>query len=281
MARTRKEIKAQITQAFMSNSTMANLYGFAVNSNYEEQFSLVSFENILFEILAYILMFHEQIVDKNAENSRPHTISWYRTQVLNFVDGLPLIWTDGQFDFDYGILTPEEILERKVVKKCAIEEQASGSLMIKVSGEEGPIEADELVRLQAYMKQVKDAGNKLRFRNAVADDLKITLTVYVDPLIIDLETGELLDQSETIYPVKDAIYGYLNNLEFNGAFVRTKFIDAIQLAEGVQDVHISVLQHKFGGNSFSDVGRYVVPYAGYFTIGESDLNITYLPNDLD
>lgn len=264
----------------MANDTMAYKYGFPLNSDFEQQFSLVSFENILFELFAFILMFHEQIVDLNAENSRPHTLNWYRDVVLNFVDGLALIWTNGQFDFDYGALTDEEIAERKVVKKCAIEEQANGSLMIKVSGESGPIEADELVRLQAYMKAVKDAGNKLIFRNTVADDLKLNLTVYVNPLIIDLDTGALLDVEDEIYPIEDAIHGYLNELEFNGAFLKTKFIDSIQEAEGVEDLNINLLQWKYGGNAFANFGRYVVPYAGYFNIAEADLTITYEPNDV-
>ena len=280
MARTKKEIKAQITGSFMANETLAIQYGFDSNVSFEEQFSTFSFENILFELFAFILMFHEQIVDKNAENSRPHTIDWYRTQVLNFIDGAGLIWQDGQFQFDLSEISVGGVEERMVVKKCAIEEQANGSLMIKVSGENGPIEEDELVRLQAYMKAIKDAGNKLKWRNAIADDLLANLTVYVDPLIIDLETGALLDVEDDIYPVHDAIYGYLNNLEFNGAFVKTKFIDAIQAAEGVLDVQINSLQWKYGGNSFSDFGRYVVPYAGYFAIAENDLTLSFEPNDL-
>lgn len=280
MARTRKEIKAQIIGSFMANGTFANLYGFELNSSFEAQFSKVSFENILFELIAFVLMVHEQIVERNAENSRPHTIDWYRTQVLNFIDGVGLIWSEGQFQFDLGELTAEEIAERMVVKKCAIEEQANGSLMIKVSGANGPIEEDELTRLQAYLKNIKDAGNKLKWRNAIADDLLANLTIYVDPLIIDLETGQLLDVEDEIYPVKDAINNYLNHLEFNGAFVKTKFIDAIQAAEGVQDVQINSLQWKFGGNSFADFGRYVVPYAGYFALADNDLTITYEPNDL-
>lgn len=264
----------------MANGTFANLYGFEINSDFEAQFSKVSFENILFELIAFVLMAHEQIVERNAENSRPHTIDWYRAQVLNFIDGVGLIWSEGQFQFDLGELTPEEIAERMVVKKCAIEEQANGSLMIKVSGANGPIEEDELTRLQAYLKNIKDAGNKLKWRNAIADDLLADLTIYVDPLIIDLETGQLLDVEDEIYPVKDAINNYLNHLEFNGAFVKTKFIDAIQAAEGVQDVQINSLQWKYGGNSFADFGRYVVPYAGYFAIAENDLTLNFEPNDL-
>lgn len=264
----------------MANGTFANLYGFEINSDFEAQFSKVSFENILFELIAFVLMAHEQIVERNAENSRPHTIDWYRAQVLNFIDGVGLIWSEGQFQFDLGELTPEEIAERMVVKKCAIEEQANGSLMIKVSGANGPIEEDELTRLQAYLKNIKDAGNKLKWRNAIADDLLADLTIYVDPLIIDLETGQLLDVEDEIYPVKDAINNYLNHLEFNGAFVKTKFIDAIQAAEGVQDVQINSLKWKYGGNSFADFGRYVVPYAGYFALADNDLTITYEPNDL-
>lgn len=275
--RTVADIKLELTTAFISNSTIINLYGLIAGQTFEQQFSIVSLENILFDVFSYCLWTHEKIVSKNAENSRPHTIRWYREQCLNFLDGLPLVWKDGFFQYD--LTSVIDVETRKIIDRCAILESQNGELVIKVATDNAgvlqPLTASQLVRFKAYLQQIKDAGNRLRFINQSADLLKITLTVHVDPLIIDLTTGQLLSSSAAVFPVKDAIDKYLANLEFNGAFVREFFRDELQRAEGVKLPIINDLKSQFGGFAFVAIDQMKVPEAGYFAVNPADLTINY------
>lgn len=281
--RTRQEIKKQITDAFISNSIIKSIYNLVINKTFEEQFSLVSLENILFDIISYAIFVHEQIVEKNAENSRPHTIRWYREQCTNFLDGLPLTWLNGQFQYDLTNVVDVNI--RKIIDRCAVLESNNGELVIKIATDNNgvlqPITPQQFIRFKTYVRQIKDAGNRIRFINTDADNLKIDLTVYVDPLIIDLQTGQLLNTTETIYPVKDAINNYLADLEFNGAFVREYFRDSLQNAKGVKLPKINELQSQFLGFPFTNIIDWKIPNAGYFKIEDTDLIINYLANELD
>lgn len=233
-------------------------------------------------VIAFCIWVHEKIVAKNAENSRPHTIKWYRDQCLNYLDGLALTWKDGQFAYDTTGIT--DIEERRIIARCAVLESNNGELVIKVArlvnGVLMPLTAAQLARFEAYIKQIKDAGNRIRVINQLADNLKATLNVYVDVSIIDLQTGKLLNTTGDVYPVKDAINNYLANLEFNGAFVKEFFRDELQKAEGVKRPLIDVLQSQYSGFPFSDILDWKVPNAGYFKIDDANLTINYIANDL-
>ncbi len=282
MARSITEIKLQITNEFIGNTTIISKYGLVSGQTFEQQFSIVSLENILFSIIAFCLCFHEQIVNKNAEQSRPHSIPWYRNEFLNFLDGLPLVWQDGQFKYDLTNVTDAE--SRKIIDRCAVLESNNGELVIKIATDNGaviePVTAAQLVRFKAYCQQIKDAGNRLRIINDPGDLLKSELTVEVDPLIIDLQTGRLLSASGNVYPVKDAIKNYLQNLEFNGAFVREFYRDAIQKAEGVKLPIINVLESQYAGFAFEPILEKKIPEAGYFIQTDANLTIIYKAYDL-
>ncbi len=233
-------------------------------------------------IFSFAIWVHEQIVSKNAENSRPHTIRWYREQCLNFLDGLALTWLNGQFQYDLTNVTDADV--RKIIDRCALLESNNGELVIKIAtdnnGSIEPVTPQQLVRFKAYLMQIKDAGNRIRVINQSADLLKIGLTVYVDPLVIDLQTGKLLSTPNPIYPVKEAINNYLEKLEFNGAFVRTFFQDELQKATGVILPKIDVLESQYLGFAFIPIVDWTIPQAGYFKSNDVDLTIIYKANEL-
>ena len=80
--------------------------------------------------------------------------------------------------------------------------------------------------------------------------------------------------------MKDAIRTYLQNLEFNGALVRTFLQDAIQKAEGVRLPIINSVASQYAGFAFVNIVEVRVPESGYFDITDSDLTIQYLPYDV-
>lgn len=285
MARSINDIQTEILTAKNQASTLNALQ---VLTNSEQTLSnadsasKVSIWRLWVWIFAYALSIHERIVEKNAENSRPHTIRWYREQCTSFLDGLPLTWLDGQFQYDLTNVIDVDI--RKIIDRCAVLESNNGELVIKIATDNNgviePVTPQQFVRFKTYIQQIKDAGNRIRIINSPPDNLKIDLTVFVDPLIIDLQTGQLLNTAETIYPVKDAIKNYLANLEFNGAFVREYFRDSLQDAKGVKLPIINELQSQFLGFPFADFGDWIIPNAGYFKIEDADLTINYLANEL-
>jgi hypothetical protein len=282
MARDRKTIKKELTDAFISDPAVIAKYGLDPLLDFEQQFSLVSVENLWFDNVSFGIYNHELIVSQNAKNSRPHTIQWYREKAMTFLDGLPLQWIDGQFQYNLTGIT--DIEARRVIDRCAVLESNNGELVIKVASDNDgilePLANPQLVRFEAYLKQIKDAGNRIRVINSFPDSLKISLTVYVDPLIIDLQTGRLLSTPEDIYPVKDAINSYLDNLEFDGAFVKTFFQDYLQKATGVKLPIIDELKTQFLGFPFEPIVEFSLPNSGYYKIDDINLTINYTANEL-
>ncbi len=271
-----------MTDAFIQNADVQTLYGLTPGSSFEQEFSLVSLENIIFEIISFCIWTHEQIVERNAQNSRPQNLPNFRAAVLNFHDGLELVWKDGAFSYDLTGVTDAE--ERKIIDRCAVLESDDGELVVKIAtdnaGSLEPVTEPQKTRVLSYLRQIKVPGVKIRLINETADLLKVNLTVYVDPMIIDMGTGQLLNTSEEVYPVKDAIDNYLANLEFNGAFVKDYFRAEISKAEGVKLPVVDLLQWKYASLPFIDVGEWQTSNAGYFKILPENLTINYLPNVL-
>jgi uncharacterized protein with PQ loop repeat len=230
-------------------------------------------------IFSFAIWAMYQIVNKNALNSRPQNLPNFRQTILNFRDGLNLVWKDGAFNYDLtGVADAEE---RLIIDRCAVLESNDGELVVKVATDNAgalePITEPQKTRLLDYIRQIKVPGVRIRLINEVADRLKIDLTVYVDPLIIDLNDGKLLNTTETIYPVSDAINDYLANLEFNGAFVNDFFRSKIKEAEGINLAVIDLIQWKYASFPFISFNEFKVPESGYFKIEETDLTINYLP----
>lgn len=280
MARDRKTIKKELTDALISDPVIIEKYGLTVGLTFEEQFSLTSIENVWFDNISFGIYNHELIVSQNALNSRPHNISWYKEQCLNFHDGFELVWSDGQFKYDASVTEASKIIDR-----VAVLESNDGELVIKVAtdnaGSIEPLSTPQLIRFTNYLNLIKDAGNRIRIINQPADLLKMTLNIYVDVSIIDLTTGKLLNVSEDVYPVKDAINDYLQNLEFNGGFVKEFFRNKIQLAAGVKIPIIQLIEWKYASFDWEEFGEWKIPEAGYFKIEPTDLTINYLPYELD
>jgi len=285
MARTINEIQETILNAKNAATELAPL---AVLTTGEQALananstSKVAVWRLWVWIMAYCLNIHEKIVEANAEKSRPHTIRWYRAACLNFLDGLPLKWIDGQFQYDLSSVADVET--RRIIDRCALLESNNGELVIKIAtnlnGNLQPITAAQLVRFKTYLNQIKDAGNRLRIINNPADQLKIKLTVYVDASIIDLQTGQLLNTTTPVFPVQDAVTSYLENLEFNGAFVREYFRDSLQKATGVKLPIITELKSQSAGFPFQDIAEWTIANSGYFKINPTDLTIIYQANEL-
>lgn len=199
-----------------------------------------------------------------------------------------------------------------------------GVVFIKVATEnEGKISRidvpNELFAFKEYMAKIKDAGNQIHITSDAGDILKLSLNVYVDPLTIfidpqDIEYYQLkslnrkltdeeiakinnhgpvsksngsLIVADTIFPAIDAINEHLRNIEFNGAFVKTFLVDAVQKAAGIKIPILKRVETAIATNPNDDEEdpiltdvtpiEYFIPKAGYFDLDLLGIEINYIP----
>jgi hypothetical protein len=288
MARTISDIKATITADFMKSTVMATLYGFTVDDSFESTFSKVSFENILFYIVAFLTNTMEKLfdahkadVDATIAEQKPHTKNWYKNKALAYMHGFELLEDSDQF-YIPAETTTAQIAESKIVKYAAVVEKAN-VLYIKVaaaglvpltSGLEGEA-SDQLHGLNAYFKEVKDAGVKLQIINKPADHFKASLVVYYNPMVLN---SRGINASTGIKSVRVAVRDFIASLPFNGEYRNNALIDALQLLDGVVMVELTsaqtsphevVMAAQINYNQdlgFTDVDAYVTPESGYMKV---------------
>lgn len=288
MARSKKEIKKQITDTFVQNEYITDVYQLDFSKSFDDQFSLVSFENILFEIIAITLYIFEAIFDTHKSEVaialselKPHTARWYRNKALAFQYGFKLL-TDSDI-FDNTGKTEDDIASSKIIKYSAVTEADTESrLIIKIateaSGELQPITAQQKESFETYLSEIKDAGVRTTVINYLPDILKLQMKIYRDPLILDANGQSIFFGTK---PVEEAINKYLKNLPFNGELVLSHLVDELQKAEGVKIPHIVLAESKWIDASVNDYGSYQpidvkkIPISGYFKI-ENFASIEYV-----
>lgn len=288
MARTKFEIKQEMTIPFMANITLAEKYGFTTGDSFEKVFSLVSFENIIFEIMAYCYLLHEQIFDNHKKENqqllllqKSGRLSWYRTMALAFQHGFDLV-ADQDYFFN-GNATAEEIENSKIVKYAAVNENSTESrVILKIAGEsEGslsPITLAAYNSFLAYIKEIKWAGVPVTVINYLPDRLFLNLRIYRNSLLIDEQGNSILYGGK---PVETAIKNYMKNLPFDGAFVLQDFAIALRQVEGVEIVEIISAESSWIDAQTNDYGEpqiisvKSIPESGYYEVFNFN-NISYV-----
>ena len=99
MARTIAEIKKEMTDAYMSNSIIRDLYGITGDADFASVFSPVSIESTLFYIFAATAHVIEQMFDQFKSDVEERidaniipTVRWYHSSALAFQYGDPLVY---------------------------------------------------------------------------------------------------------------------------------------------------------------------------------------------
>jgi len=283
MARSITEIKSQITAVWMADAAVQETFNLPVNAVFEQHFKSVTVENIFFYCAAFGLWTLEVLFDAHKLEvldlllrMKPHSAAWYVTTAKAFQYGYDLLPDSDKFD--NGTHTEDEILDSKIIKYAAAIER-DGRLLLKVAKQDGSgdlqeLEPGELAAFSEYINRVRDAGVVIELLTQPADHLKLEIDVFYNPLILNAQ-GQRIDGTAAT-PVRDAIYNYLANIEFDGTFVLAKMIDAIQQVEGVRFPHPKLVQARYGGLQFWDVQAQYHPLSGYIRILGENLTINYL-----
>ena len=296
MAREITIIKDEITANFMANSTVQIVYGLTAGYTFYQEFSKVSLENILFDVITYGIWTLEKIFDvfraeteqKIAEN-KVHSKEWYRQKALGFMFGFPVV--TGTDKFITTGSTPDLIENSKVIKQAAcvklISSNGYGILRIKVATANG---AGELIQvplaqfnaLKQYMlRHVVDAGTQIKITTGGGDDLKLKIDIYYDPLVLST-TGTRLDGTSNT-PVLDSIKDFLKSIEFNGSLIVSDLQKSLRLIEGVKVCKIKEAYSKYGTYDYTSTGiqniglidEIRIADSGYMKLDEGVLEINY------
>ena len=269
MARSIAEIKQTMTNAVMADGTVRERYGLSENDTFDDSFSVVSIENILFYIVAacsHVLevLFDQFKADVDDKISRAvvASVPWYYKIAKEFQYGDALIFNEATLQYGY-----EQVSEKKrIVKYVAVRDRGI-SVEILASAEAGGqptvLSDDVLTAFKQYLNRVKIAGVILSVRSLPADNISITATIRIDPLVID-RTGTRIEDGSFV--VENAVNAYLRNIIYGGTFNKTKLVDAIQNVEGVLDVELHACKYSTDGMTYNDInGNNYTAVSGSFS----------------
>ena len=285
MARTIDQIKSELTAAFMQDTNLADKYGFAVGDDFNTTFSRVSIENLLLYIISASIWTLEKLFDTHTQEvtdyiaaMKPHTLRWYQEKAKAFLYGLPLI--SGTDQYNTAGMTDDEIQQARVVTFAAVSETDS-TLYLKLAttdnaGNPAPLSEDQRTAFVAYLAEYKDAGVRVDVTSVEGDYLRLDLTIYYDPILLNAN-GESKQTGNK--PVEETVKHYIENLPFNGEYRNNDLVDALQQTEGVRMVTLNNVANSVDGINFRNIDAYTIPYAGYFKYDRDNIptirNITY------
>lgn len=279
MARTIEEIKADMTANFVKQRAVISAYGLDGKKTFDQQFSRVSIENILFYVFATALWtleklfdLHRSEVEERIEQLEPHTLRWYVNKTKAFMYGHKLVPDTDYYDTSN---VPDADIEAAKVVKYAVASESNTVVYIKVAGEkEGKpslLTDSQVAALRSYMNTIKDAGVSVQIRNEQADLMRISLVVYYDPTLLSADGTSLSSNGK---PVDDTVKSVITNLPFNGMYRNTDLLAALQALPGVEVVDITGVQVKTrNAEDWTDVVGFNRPYSGYYEI--ESLNVEY------
>ena len=283
------EFKKTMTDAFISDEAIKEKYGLADGLNFEDQFSTVSIENILFSVFATAMWIMQQLFEQfrvdTSEilaNQTPGNTDWYAYMARLFQFGMDLV--DGTDYYDNSALTTEQIEAMRIVRHAAAVESKDKSLLyVKVATDSGngvmqPLYPAQLAAFRQYLNSIQYAGVRIVVINDPADEMKLQIDVYYDPLVLN-EAGNRLDGTAGA-PVRDAIRNYLANLPFNGIYTNQGLVDVLQAIEGVHIAEIKSAASRYGAYiEFTEINAREIAHAGYYQVSDANLTLNFIADE--
>lgn len=280
---TQQEIKEQILAEKANYSSLDTLNSTSKVSIYSIWAGIVA--TVIWTLYVFFDLFTDEINTKIKEQKK-YSLLWYRNKALEFRYGQQII-DDEYTDDGY---TEEEIEAMKVVKRAAVIELEVNNrkhLYIKVATEDengnlAPVPDEVKEALEVYFSDpengVKAAGTKIIIFTAQADDLKLNIDFFYNPLVLD-ENGSRIDGTANT-PVQDVVRDYLKNLKFNGEFNIAKLEDLLQDVDGCsnREAYIRTCEANYlTPPAFQTITDSYVANSGYMVVTDENLNINFIP----
>lgn len=282
MARTLSEIHRGLLDKVAADAVLGSIL---------TSTSSVAIYRLFLYIVAYCAFSVEKIFDFLTteinfliDRSRAHPARWYVEMAKKFQYGFNLVPEKDYYN-NTGI-ADDVVAASKIIAYASLAEEPVLRLKVAtiVNGKLAKVDDSKMDAFRAYVMRYKDAGVKLRrgtvtvptnITSSIADQLKLNARIKYNPLVLN-DTGARIDGTAAT-PVADAIKKYLENIDFDGLFSVQKMVDEIQKVDGVEDLHIDLIQTKYGALLFSSVDIDFVPDGGYLEILPADLELTFLP----
>lgn len=282
------DIKKLMTDPYITNEMVKQLYGLKDGLTFEDQFSAVSLENIIFDDVATALWVNQQLFEQHKidisailNEQMSGTANWYAWKAKQFQFGQELVFETDYYD-NTG-LTSEQISSRQVVKYAAAVESLDKSILyLKIAtesnGNRQPLSAAQLTAFKNYLNAYQYAGVHIVVINDQPDHMKLTIDIYYDSQVLD-EAGKRLDGNANT-PVQDAIRNYLKNLPFNGMYTNQALVDTLQVVDGVDVAEIKFAASRYGAyTEFTEINAREIAHAGYYQISDANLILNFIPNE--
>lgn len=277
MARSIASIKQEITDTFIAQQTIKQLYQLKDGKSFNDQFSVVSLESIFFYIIAVSIWtleklfdLHKQEVNTTLSNKKPHRLKWYRDKALAFQKDYTL-----PVDSDVYDNLDEKV---QIVKyAAAVEPTDSSRLQIKIAGGDklrDRLSDSEATQVYNYLQHIKDAGVRIDLINQAPDYFSCQIDIYYDAMLLPSD----VEQS-----VRDAINNHIENLDFNGEFSNMGLTDVLQRVEGVviPELKESKSHSALLGFEPKKIEAKRIPEAGYFRVyNDADVTLKMIPYEL-
>ena len=163
--RTIDDIKKQMTAAYMADKTVRERYGLTGNVTFEETFSKVSIESILFYVVAsaiYVIeaLFynHKKDVEERISTAVLASLPWYHTISREFQYGDDLKWNAKTSQYEY--VTIDE--SKQKVKFVSCRDMGGGVRILasaaNAEGNPSKLSDDVLTSFKHYLNRRKPAG---------------------------------------------------------------------------------------------------------------------------
>ena len=286
MARTIDQIYAEM---IATKESIAALDGLSSTSKVSVWRLIMYICAVGISIVENLFDLHSSQIEQRATEITCTTLQWYAAETLIYQHGDTLVFDRTTGQYYYPIENPDLL----IVDLAAATDDGAGGLYVKAakindsSGLPEPLTNDELNGLIGYWNTKKNAGSPLTVLSDDPDLLQIEARVIYDATILN-SSGELLTDT-TIKPVEDAINDYLLEFgvsNFNGNFQLMKLIDAMQAAQGVFNVVISLAEGADNTETtvidiLAQQDQIYTTVAGYLIVNPSyplDTAITYEAN---
>ncbi len=216
---------------------------------------------------------HKTEIDTLIAKEKAHGKQWYRSKALAFQYGQDVMPETDKYDNTN--LTPAQVALKKIIKQAAVT-AVDGRLRIKTvtenaSGDFLQLTTQQLDAFEEYINKIKDAGERVKCESLPPDDMRLSIDIFYNPLILNADGGRIDGNSAT--PVPDTIKDFLKKLPFNGEYANSRLHTALNNTPGVALAVINYAQVKYGLFPYITVDERYIPDAGYLALNQ--LNINY------